>query len=47
MGTLGLGQRLRPQAFVAPWREHSLFTAHTDGVRSSWDLSRYPGADRP
>jgi anti-sigma regulatory factor (Ser/Thr protein kinase) len=43
MGTLGLGQRLRPQAFVAPWREHSLFTAHTDGVRSSWDLSRYPG----
>ena len=43
MGTLGLGQRLRPQAFVAPWREYSLFTAHTDGVRSSWDLSRYPG----
>jgi anti-sigma regulatory factor (Ser/Thr protein kinase) len=46
MGTLGLGQRLRPQAFVAPWREHSLFAAHTDGVRSSWDLSRYPGVTR-
>jgi len=46
MGTLGLGQRLRPQAFVAPWLEHSLFTAHTDGVRPSWDLSRYPGVTR-
>jgi anti-sigma regulatory factor (Ser/Thr protein kinase) len=46
MGTLGLGQRLRPQAFVTPWRGNSLFTAHTDGVRSSWDLSRYPGVTR-
>jgi anti-sigma regulatory factor (Ser/Thr protein kinase) len=43
MGTLGLGQRLRPQATVTPWRADSLFTAHTDGVRPSWDLSRYPG----
>jgi anti-sigma regulatory factor (Ser/Thr protein kinase) len=43
MGTLGLGQRLRPQATVTPWRADSLFTAHTDGVRTSWDLSRYPG----
>jgi anti-sigma regulatory factor (Ser/Thr protein kinase) len=46
MGTLGLGQRLRPQAFVTPWRANSLFTAHTDGIRSSWDLSRYPGVTR-
>ncbi len=44
MGTLGLGQRLRPQATVLPWRPNSLFTAHTDGVRPSWDLARYPGA---
>jgi anti-sigma regulatory factor (Ser/Thr protein kinase) len=43
MGTLGLGQRLRPQASVTPWRGSSLFTAHSDGIRSSWDLSRYPG----
>jgi anti-sigma regulatory factor (Ser/Thr protein kinase) len=46
MGTLGLGQRLRPQATVTPWRAHSLFTAHSDGIRSSWDLSRYPGITR-
>jgi anti-sigma regulatory factor (Ser/Thr protein kinase) len=46
MGTLGLGQRLRPQATVAPWDAHSLFTAHTDGIRPSWDLSRYPGVTR-
>jgi anti-sigma regulatory factor (Ser/Thr protein kinase) len=46
MGTLGLGQRLRPQAFVAPWPEHGLFAAHTDGIRSSWDLARYPGVTR-
>lgn len=44
MGTLGLGQRLRPGATVTPWRPHSLFTAHTDGIRPGWDLSRYPGA---
>ncbi len=43
MGTLGLGQRLRPQATVTPWRADSLFAAHTDGVQPSWDLSRYPG----
>jgi anti-sigma regulatory factor (Ser/Thr protein kinase) len=43
MGTLGLGQRLRPQASVTPWRGPNLFTAHSDGIRSSWDLSRYPG----
>jgi anti-sigma regulatory factor (Ser/Thr protein kinase) len=43
MGTLGLGQRLRPQAAVTPWHATSLFTAHTDGIRSSWNLSRYPG----
>jgi hypothetical protein len=46
MGTLGLGQRPRPQAAAAPWRPHSLFAAHSDGVRSSWDLSRYPGVTR-
>jgi anti-sigma regulatory factor (Ser/Thr protein kinase) len=46
MGTLGLGQRLRPQATAAPWRAHSLFAAHSDGIRSSWDLSRYPGVTR-
>jgi hypothetical protein len=46
MGTLGLGQRLRPQATVTPWGAHSLFTAHTDGIRPSWDLSRYPGVTR-
>ena len=46
MGTLGLRQRLRPQAIVAPWGAHSLFTAHTDGIRPSWDLSRYPGVTR-
>jgi anti-sigma regulatory factor (Ser/Thr protein kinase) len=43
LGTLGLGQRLRPQASVSPWRGPNLFTAHSDGIRSSWDLSRYPG----
>jgi hypothetical protein len=43
MGTLGLGQRLRPQASVNPWRGSNLFTAHSDGIRPSWDLSRYPG----
>lgn len=43
MGTLGLGQRLRPQASVTPWRGPSLFTAHSDGIRPSWDLYRYPG----
>jgi anti-sigma regulatory factor (Ser/Thr protein kinase) len=43
LGTLGLGQRLRPQASVTPWRRPNLFTAHSDGIRSSWDLSRYPG----
>ncbi|HEX3752746.1 MAG TPA: hypothetical protein VHW06_19410 [Streptosporangiaceae bacterium] len=43
LGTLGLGQRLRPQASVMPWRGPNLFTAHSDGIRSSWDLSRYPG----
>jgi anti-sigma regulatory factor (Ser/Thr protein kinase) len=46
MGTLGLGQRLRPQATVTPWGAHSLFTAHTDGIRPSCDLSRYPGVTR-
>jgi anti-sigma regulatory factor (Ser/Thr protein kinase) len=46
MGTLGLGQRLRPQAAVSPWRAHSLFAAHSDGIRSSWDLARYPGVTR-
>ena len=46
MGTLGLAQRLRPQAAVSPWRPVSLFAAHSDGVRSSWDLPRYPGATR-
>jgi anti-sigma regulatory factor (Ser/Thr protein kinase) len=46
MGALGLGQRLRPQATVTPWRPHSLFAAHSDGIRSSWDLSRYPGVTR-
>ena len=46
MGTLGLGQRLRPQATVTPWRAHSLFAAHSDGIRSSWDVSRYPGVIR-
>jgi anti-sigma regulatory factor (Ser/Thr protein kinase) len=46
MGTLGLSQRLRPQAAVTPWRPHSLFAAHSDGIRSSWDLSRYPGLTR-
>jgi anti-sigma regulatory factor (Ser/Thr protein kinase) len=44
MGTLGLRQRLRPQATVAEWGARSLFTAHTDGIRPGWDLSRYPGA---
>jgi anti-sigma regulatory factor (Ser/Thr protein kinase) len=46
MGTLGLGQRLRPQATVTSWRAPSLFAAHSDGIRSSWDLSRYPGVTR-
>ncbi len=46
MGTLGLGQRLRPQAVVSPWRAGSVFAAHSDGIRSSWDLSRYPGVTR-
>ena len=45
-GTLGRGQRLRPQTTVTPWRGPSLFAAHTDGIRSSWDLSRYPGVTR-
>jgi anti-sigma regulatory factor (Ser/Thr protein kinase) len=46
MGTLGLAQRLRPQATVSPWRPVSLFAAHSDGVRSSWDLARYSGVAR-
>jgi len=46
MGTLGLGQRLRPQASVTRWGANSLFTAHSDGIRPSWDLSRYPGVTR-
>jgi anti-sigma regulatory factor (Ser/Thr protein kinase) len=46
LGTLGLGQRLRPQAAAMPWRPGSLFAAHSDGVRSSWDLSRYPRVTR-
>ena len=46
MGTLGLGQRVRPQAAVTPWHDNSLFAAHSDGVRSSWDVSRYPGVTR-
>jgi hypothetical protein len=46
MGTLGLGQRLRPRAAVTPWHDNSLFAAHSDGIRSSWDVSRYPGVIR-
>ncbi|HWG11692.1 MAG TPA: ATP-binding protein [Streptosporangiaceae bacterium] len=46
MGTLGLGQRLRPQATITRWYATSLFTAHSDGIRPAWDLSRYPGAIR-
>ena len=46
MGALGLGQRLRPQAAVSSWRGGSVFAAHSDGIRSSWDLSRYPGVTR-
>jgi anti-sigma regulatory factor (Ser/Thr protein kinase) len=46
MGTLGLGQRLRPVATTLPWGPASVFSAHTDGIRPAWDLSRYPGAAR-
>jgi anti-sigma regulatory factor (Ser/Thr protein kinase) len=46
MGTLGLGQRLRPQPAVTRWHDNSLFAAHSDGIRSSWDVSRYPGVTR-
>jgi anti-sigma regulatory factor (Ser/Thr protein kinase) len=46
MGTLGLGQRLRPVATTLPWGPASVFSAHTDGIRPVWDLSRYPGATR-
>lgn len=44
LGTLGLGQRLRPVATALPWSPASVFSAHTDGIRPAWDLSRYPGA---
>jgi anti-sigma regulatory factor (Ser/Thr protein kinase) len=44
MGTLGLGQRIRPLGTMLPWGAGSAFIAHTDGVRPGWDLSRYPGA---
>lgn len=44
MGTLGLGQRLRPVVTTLPWSPRSVFSAHTDGIRPAWDLSRYPGA---
>jgi anti-sigma regulatory factor (Ser/Thr protein kinase) len=44
MGTLGLGQRLRPVAATLPWGPASVLTVHSDGVRPAWDLSRYPGA---
>jgi len=43
LGTLGLGQRLRPQAAMLPWGGPTVFGAHSDGVRLAWDLSRYPG----
>jgi anti-sigma regulatory factor (Ser/Thr protein kinase) len=43
LGTLGLGQRVRPQTATLPWGAPSTFSAHTDGVRLAWDLSRYPG----
>jgi hypothetical protein len=46
LGTLGLGQRLRPVATTLPWGPASVFSAHTDGIRPAWDLSRYPGAAR-
>jgi hypothetical protein len=43
MGTLGLSQRLRPLAAMFPCGPGAVFTAHTDGIRATWDLSRYPG----
>lgn len=46
LGTLGLGQRLRPVTTTLPWGPASVFSAHTDGIRPAWDLSRYPGAAR-
>lgn len=44
MGTLGLAQPIQPLDTMLPWGTGSAFIAHTDGIRTGWDLTRYPGA---
>ena len=41
-GTLG-HQVQRIQEFTFPWNPDSILVMHSDGLKSSWDLSQYPG----
>ena len=41
-GTVG-HQMQRVQEFTFPWNADSLLVMHSDGLKSSWDLERYPG----
>jgi anti-sigma regulatory factor (Ser/Thr protein kinase) len=41
-GTVG-HQLHRIQEFTFPWNADSLLVMHSDGLKSSWDLTRYPG----
>nr|WP_246351463.1 SpoIIE family protein phosphatase [Deinobacterium chartae] len=41
-GTLGQ-QVPEPREFALPWPQGSALIMHSDGLRGSWNLARYPG----
>ena len=41
-GTVG-HQLQRIQEFTLPWNSDSILVMHSDGLKSDWDLKRYPG----
>ena len=36
-------QMQRIQEFTFPWNSDSILVMYSDGLKSSWDLSQYPG----
>jgi hypothetical protein len=39
-----VGTNLRKvQEFASPWSSEALLIMHSDGIRTRWDLDRYPG----
>lgn len=45
-GTLGFAAPTHMNDHVFPWEYAPLFIMHSDGLKSRWDMSRYPGLER-